>query len=170
MWRGIPDLLFILPKPPALQLYHHAFTGIATLTENIHCACAKLPRKRRELRVWSTSTLTVFCQKSTSVNPRRVLPSFKLFFDFIISTRTCRQVLHWQCSGRLETHRGSLSAAWLSASTFLSLWVGKEPGFRIFSADLHVHNHPAIGLINKDAKFLLCCQKHFEFLSKYICI
>lgn len=138
------------------------------MTENIQCACAKFSWKRQDLRVWSTSTLTVFCQKSTLVNPRRVLPSFKLFFDFIIITKTCRQVLHWQCSGRLDTHRGSLSAAWLSASTLLSLYVSKEPGFRIFPADLHAHNHPAAGLLSKDAEFLPWCQKHFEFLSKHI--
>lgn len=93
-----------------------AFTGITTLTENIQCACAKLSWKRQELRVWSTPILTVFCQKITLASPRRVLPSFKLFFDFIISTRTCRQVLHWQCGGRLETHRGSLSLSSLTLS------------------------------------------------------
>lgn len=131
-----PQLCSYIIKP--------AFTGITTLTENIQCACAKLPWKRQELGVWSTSILTVFCQKSALANPRRVLPRFKLFFDFIINTRTCRQALHWQCSGRSETHRGSLSAAWLSASTFLSPCVSKEPGFRIFSADLHAHKHSAM--------------------------
>lgn len=124
MWGGIPDLQFNLPKPQLCPCtIKPASTGMAALTvnENIHCACAKLFQKRQELRVWSTAILTLFCQKSTSANFRMVLPSFTLFFDFIISTRTCRQVLHWQCSGRLETHRGSLSVAWLSASTFLSL-------------------------------------------------
>lgn len=69
-----PQLCSYIIKP--------AFTGITSLTENIHCACAKLSWKRQELRVWSTPILTVFCQKSTLANPRRVLPSFKLFLWF----------------------------------------------------------------------------------------